>query len=325
MHTQQHPLARTRATTALVIGESLVDIIHPADGGAPTELPGGSPMNASIGLARQGVDVQFVTELGADTRGDRIEARLAHEGVDILAPLRLGRTSVAHAQLRPDGAADYRFDLDWCLEAGMPAHSPVDVVHYGSLAAATPPGAAVVDAFVRDARRASTISYDPNIRAAHDLDADAARVRVERQARASDIVKASDEDLTHLYGAEADLDAIAADWIAAGVALVVITRAGDGMLLRTATERVDLPGQHVDIVDTIGAGDAVTAGLLAGLGILGLLGADRREHLRAIDARSLHAVGDWAQRTALLTLTRAGAEPPTSAETRDAHALIRAA
>ena len=55
---------RRRATRALVLGESLIDII--LDGETRTEVPGGSPMNLSIGLARQGIDVAFITSLGAD-------------------------------------------------------------------------------------------------------------------------------------------------------------------------------------------------------------------------------------------------------------------
>lgn len=330
MDTRRHPTpARTRATRALVIGESLIDIIQPADGREPAiEHPGGSPMNVSIGLARQGVDVQFFTELGADRHGDTIEERLVREGVDLLTDARSGCTSLAYAQLRHDGSADYRFDIEWSLQRGIPQPSPVDVVHYGSLGAAIGPGAAVVESVVRDARAASTISYDPNIRPALESDLAAARERVERQAALSDIIKASDEDLAHLYGGE-PVDRIADRWLAAGAAIVVITRAADGMLLRSRDARIDLPGHDIEICDTIGAGDAVTAGLLAGLGTLRLLGADRRDQLRAIDARALRAIGEWSHQTALLTVARCGAEPPTSAETRDAlartHELVGAA
>ncbi|WP_162242507.1 carbohydrate kinase [Yonghaparkia sp. Root332] len=306
-----------------MIGESLIDIVHDdraGDGSAPltTEYPGGSPMNASIGLVRQGIDVQFVTELGADQRGDRLEERLVREGVDLLIAPRAGSTATASAHLRGDGSAEYSFDLDWSLGCGeMPAHRPVEVLHFGSLAAAMNPCCSDLENAVRAARATATISYDPNIRPTHDTDPDAARARVERQARLADIVKASDEDLAYLYGDEPHA-AIAQRWLDAGVALVVITRAADGALLMTADAVVDLPAYDVEVLDTIGAGDAMTAGLLAGLGTLGLLGADRREELRSIDERTLRAVGDWAQQTAALTIGRPGAEPPTSAETRDA-------
>jgi len=319
--TRRHTTPPTR-TRALVIGESLIDIVHDdraGDGSEPlmSEYPGGSPMNASIGLARQGIEVQFITEFGADRRGDLLEERLVREGVDLLIAPRAGTTSTAIAHLRADGSAEYSFDLDWSLGCGMPAHRPVDVLHFGSLAAAMGACSNELESTVRAARSTATISYDPNIRPAHDTDPVAARARVERQARLADIIKASDEDLAYLYGAEPHA-AIARRWIAAGVALVVITRAADGALLMTADAVVDLPAYQVDVHDTIGAGDAMTAGLLAGLSIVGLLGADRRDDLRRIDERTLRAIGDWAQQSAALTIGRPGAEPPTSAETRDA-------
>ena len=64
----------TRALRALVIGESLIDVI--IDGEQKNERPGGSPMNVAIGLARQGVDVAFVTDLARDHLADQIELRL---------------------------------------------------------------------------------------------------------------------------------------------------------------------------------------------------------------------------------------------------------
>lgn len=320
--TRRHSTPPTR-TRALVIGESLIDIVHDdrtGDGSAPltSEYPGGSPMNASIGLARQGVDVQFITEFGADRRGDLLEERLVREGVDLLIAPRAGTTSTAIAHLRADGSAEYSFDLDWSLGCGMPAHRPVDVLHFGSLAAAMGTCSNELESTVRAARSTATISYDPNIRPAHDTDPVAARARVERQARLADIIKASDEDLAYLYGDEPHA-AIARRWIGAGAALVVITRAAKGALLMTTDAVVDLPAYEVDVHDTIGAGDAMTAGLLAGLGTVGLLGAGRREQLRRIDERTLRAIGEWAQQSAALTIGRPGAEPPTSAETRDAH------
>ena len=318
----RRPTTPPTRTRALVIGESLIDIVHDdraGDGSAPltTEYPGGSPMNASIGLARQGIDVQFVTELGADQRGDRLEERLVREGVDLLIAPRAGSTATASAHLRADGSAEYSFDLDWSLGCGMHEHRPVDVVHFGSLAAAMNPCCDDLESTIRDARATATISYDPNIRPAHDTDPVAARVRVDRQAGLSDIVKASDEDVAYLYGDESHTS-IAQRWIRGGACLAIITRAADGALLVTADHIIDLPGYHVPVEDTIGAGDAMTAGLIAGLGIVGLLGAARREQLRRIDERTLRAVGDWAQQTAALTIARPGAEPPTSAETRDA-------
>ncbi len=305
---------RSAPTCALVIGESLTDRIVGSTG--VTEHPGGSPMNLSIGLARQGVDVQFVTELGADQRGDRIEVRLVREGVDLLTPLRSGTTAIAHARLSDDGSARYRFDLCWTLATGMLPHRPVDVVHFGSLASAIEPGASVVERHVAALRESTTVTYDPNIRPDVDGDREAGRDRVERHVALSDVVKASHEDLAWLYPGEKP-ERIARRWMRSSTALVVITRADRGATIITRHDTVEITGRRVPVVDTIGAGDAFMAGLIAGLGTLDLLGADRRSALADVESRALRAVGQWAQRSALTTIMRAGAEPPTSAELLD--------
>lgn len=305
---------RSAPTCALVIGESQTDRIVGPTG--VTEHPGGSPMNLSIGLARQGVDVQFVTELGADQRGDLIEVRLVREGVDLLTPLRSGTTAIAHARLRDDGSAHYRFELSWTLASGMLPHRPVDVVHFGSLASAIEPGASVVERHVASLRDNATVTYDPNICPDVDDDREAGRDRVERHALLSDVVKASDEDLAWLYPGE-NPERIARRWMRSSTALVIITRADRGATIMTRHHTVDITGRRVPIVDTIGAGDAFMAGLIAGLGTLDLLGADRRAALADLDARAARAIGQWAQRSALMTIMRSGAEPPTSAELVD--------
>jgi fructokinase len=74
------------------------------------------------------------------------------------------------------------------------------------------------------------------------------------------------------------------------------------------------PGRAVEVVDTVGAGDACMAALLAGLHRRDLLGADRRPALQAMDAATVTELADEAVLAAAITCTRSGAEPPTAAE-----------
>ena len=53
---------------ALVVGESLVDIVTTTKGRS-TEVPGGSAANVAVALARLGRSVRFATSFGADERG----------------------------------------------------------------------------------------------------------------------------------------------------------------------------------------------------------------------------------------------------------------
>lgn len=314
-----------RATRALVLGESLIDII--LDGETRTEVPGGSPMNLSIGLARQGIDVAFITSLGADRHADTIERRLVHEGVDVYTPRRAGRTCTATAILDNRGTPSYDFDLTWMLDhTDTPAGVP-DVVHFGSLGSALQPGADQVDELVAQYRGDALVTYDPNIRPRIEPDRDAARARVDRHAALSDIVKASDEDLAYLHPElvadpadiahdvrEAMIESTIARWLAAGTSLVVITRAQHGIDMATAQSRLHIPGHHPAVVDTIGGGDAFMAGLIAGLDVVGLFRATGRDTLSTLAPHTLRRAGSWAQRTAEITVGRVGADPPTSVE-----------
>jgi fructokinase len=72
------------------------------------------------------------------------------------------------------------------------------------------------------------------------------------------------------------------------------------------------PGRAVEVVDTVGAGDACMAALLAGLHRRHLLGADRRAELRTVDAVTLAELADEAILAAAITCTRPGADPPTA-------------
>jgi fructokinase len=140
-----------------------------------------------------------------------------------------------------------------------------------------------------------------------------ARPQIERLVALSDVVKVSDEDLHWLYAGRADED-VAREWLSLGPAVVVVTRGGNGVFAVTSGLEVRRPATPIDLVDTVGAGDSFTSGLLDGLRRADLLGGQRREALAAIDESSLVSVLDAASLIAAITCSRPGADPPTLAE-----------
>ncbi len=296
----------------LVVGEALVDIVL-RGGAPPDEHPGGSPANVALGLGRLGRRVSLLSRLGDDERGERLQSHLAASSVR-LAPgtVAAGPTSTATARVDDRGVASYEFELDWQVPDAVEL-PPARALHTGSIAAFLAPGGDAVLELVRRAGGSLTVSYDPNARPALMGDAGAARERVERFVAAADVVKVSDEDLAWLLPG-ADPVAVAADWLELGPALVVVTRGGEGATGVCAQGRVDVPAPRVDVVDTVGAGDAFTAGLLDALAGAALLGPDRAGALRAIPRHVLEAAARRATRVAAITCARAGANPPTLAE-----------
>jgi fructokinase len=296
----------------LIAGEALTDIVVDADGGR-REHPGGSPLNVAVALSRLGHDAHLLTAIGDDARGDAIRAHLDESGVQLTpASVRPGRTSTAEAVLDAHGAATYTFDLTWDPDtAGVP-EAP-DAVHTSSIAAVLEPGATTLSALLRSARGSSTISYDPNARPTLMGDSEDVRARIEENIALSDVVKASDEDVAWLYGTE-DVEDVAASWRDLGPSLTVLTRGGDGAVAFSDSGRVQVAPVQVEVVDTVGAGDTFSAGILDALAAKGLLGADRREMLAAIPSDDLATVLRRAAALSATTVSRAGANPPWSHE-----------
>ena len=307
-----------RQGSALVIGEALVDVvIHP--GQEPVDIPGGSPANVALGLARLGRDAELHCWIGTDERGKAVRAHLEASGVR-LAPGADGaeRTSTAQATIGEDRAATYLFDLDWNPPRPVLADGEAPLlVHTGSIAAILAPGAATVEQVLRETRATSTIAYDPNARPQLMGEPEDARRIVERLVALSDLVKCSDEDIAWLYGIDTSedsaLQSVLNDWLKLGPSVVVVTRGKHGALALTASGlRLEVPADpNVVVADTVGAGDSFMGGLEDGLWSEDLVGADRREALRAIDAATLERIVRHAAAIADITVSRAGANPPT--------------
>ena len=299
---------------ALVIGEALIDIV--ARGGqAGTEHVGGSPLNVAVGLARLGRAVDFLTHIGTDNRGQRIAEYVESSGAQLVTGSQnAARTPTARATLDDAGSATYTFDIDWQLSGTAEAAPPL-VVHTGSIATVLEPGCLATAALVDAYHVSATLTFDPNVRPALIEDADAARARIDRLLERADVVKASDEDLRWIDPARTP-EQIATTWLALGPSIVVVTMGGDGALAMCAAGTVRVPAFHVDVVDTVGAGDAFMTGLIDSLWTLDLLGADRRSELAAISPDTLTSVVRAASLTAALTVARAGADLPDRA-TRD--------
>lgn len=297
---------------ALVVGEALVDIVRRGES-EPVEHVGGSPLNVALGLGRLGRPVHFVTRVAADPRGNRIIEHLAGSGV-VLTPgsAAAARTATAQATLDHSGAATYEFDITWDPVEPPPTVDAI-LAHTGSIATVLEPGCDLVADLVAQQAATATVSFDPNIRPALIGDDEAGRTRIERLVDLADVVKVSDEDLSW-YAPGRDPADIARDWLSRGPAVIAVTRGDKGAfaLCRAGTADVDVV--RVEVVDTVGAGDAFTTGLLDALWSLGLLGAERRSDLHAISVADLRWAMDTAAVTAGLTVARAGADLPTRDE-----------
>jgi fructokinase len=300
-------------TVIVVCGEALVDVV-PDAAGVPCARPGGSPANVAVALARLGVPAALLARLSSDHFGQMLRDHLRGSGVDLSLAVPTGApTPVAAVTLDAAGVASYRFDLDgrtddgWSV-ADLPATLPVGAALHvsGAFALVRPAMRTTVDTLLARESGRRVICFDPNPRAALAPD----RSTLLRWVGRADLVRASAEDL-ELTDPGEPVEVVARRWRAFGPSVVVVTLGGGGVYALGPAGACAAPAEPVDVVDTVGAGDAFTAGLLA---FLAKAGALTPEALSRLDIGLLRDALAFAQRAAAITCTRPGADPPWAAE-----------
>ncbi len=303
-----------RDSVIVVAGEALFDLIVDTAGGLAA-IPGGGPYNTARTIGRLEQRVMFLGRISTDRFGRLLRANLAADGVatDLVVSTD-DPTTLAVAELDQHGTASYQFYLDGTsapglvdVEVGGVIALAVAALHVGTLGLVLEPIGTTIEGLVGATAETVLVMLDPNCRPSATRDAAAVRARMERIGRRADVMKVSDDDLRFLYPSLTIDDAIER-LLGLGVGVVLRTDGGRSVEVRTATERVGVPVPQVEVVDTVGAGDAFGGGFLAAW-----IGAGRgRDELRSRE-HVLEAVG-VAIRVAGFTCTRAGADPPTLAE-----------
>ena len=317
----------------LVAGETLVDFIPQQTGplAAVEEFSrraGGAPANVAVGLARLDAVPAFWTRVGDDAFGDFLRDTLSAAGVpDTYVEVDpTAKTGLAFVSLGAAAEREFSFhrheSADTRLQPGRIGDdelADVEWVHVGGVTLADEPGReATLDLLERANDAGATVSFDPNARP--ELWADDSVSFEETVAdvlSAVDVLKVTPDDLAaagiDYTGPEETAEAL----LDRGPHTVCVTLGGEGSY---AASTADAPwaetattaahdGYRVDPVDTTGAGDAFTSGLVAAL----------------VDGHDLAAALGFANAVAAVTTTAPGAMTalPTREEVtafRDAHA-----
>ncbi|GAA3906579.1 carbohydrate kinase [Streptomyces lacrimifluminis] len=300
-----------------VLGECVADAFTEPAASAPNELalrvlPGGGPANTAVALARLGTPARFLARLSDDVFGRLFRARLEASGVDLAYAVAATEPStLAVAELDATGQAAFSFhaqntaDWQWTpAELARVDLSETTCVHTGSLALVREPGGAVVEEFLAAAAERATISVDPNVRPLL-VRPEVYRARLTHWCALADILRLSEDDLELLLPGTAPEEACDI-WHTEGVRLVVITLGAGGALASLDGERLRVPAVATRVVDTVGAGDSFTAGLLHHLGTGGLLGG----RLTGLGLDEVAEACRFGAGVAALTCSVAGPNPP---------------
>jgi fructokinase len=303
-----------------VIGEAIIDLIPAAGPRRYVACPGGSPYNVAVGLSRLGLNTALMARLADTAFGRLLRDQAVAEGIaDAAAPRATEPASLAVVSLNAAAQASYDFYLDgtadwhWTDEEIDRVPAATRVLHFGSIASWTPPGDQQILGLARRMRERGDVlvSYDPNIRARLLPGQAQGRRLAERGVGLAHLVKASAEDIAWLYPELSPAD-VARHWLGLGASVVVITDGPAGAdAYRGAGPPVRRLAHDVPVVDTVGAGDSFTAGLL---GWLVRRGLQSPAALARCAGSDLAAALDEAIAAAELTCQRPGADPPTAAE-----------
>ena len=304
-------------------GEALIDMVPVlSDSGQTSYVPlvGGAIFNTAIGLGRLGTEVGMVSGISNDLFGQQLHDALVASKVDTSYLIRSkSPTTLAFVSLN-DGHASYTFyDENSAgrsvqitdvpdLSDTQRAHESYHALYFGGISLINEPAA---DAYCTMAQKYAddrVIILDPNIRTSFINNDQTYRQRLQHIIDVADIIKVSDEDLDWLVGGATAEQQKVGLLRGQSKAIVIVTKGADGAtayLSSGETVHQDVP--KVIVVDTVGAGDAFNAGLMAKLVSLNLMSKSALAH---ISPAELLSSLDYAAKVAAVNVSRQGANPP---------------
>ena len=261
--------------SVLVIGEALVDVVHGINGEIKN-IPGGSPANTAVALARLGTKTYMKARTSSDQFGTEIRNYLTNQNVNLDYSLVVDSpSSVIDAVIQKDGSAKYEANLNGAADYGwtfaelnQEIDPDIQIIQLGSLTSYVEPGATNVEKWFAQLRQSDKylLTFDPNIR--HPLDGQNkkdVRSRAKKLASLSHVVKASDEDLNWIFSNDNPKDS-AINIIKSGASLVFVTLGKKGaFVVNKELEIIEVPAKEIEVIDTIGAGDTFAAALITHL------------------------------------------------------------
>ncbi|MFE4058495.1 PfkB family carbohydrate kinase [Streptomyces sp. NPDC059096] len=217
-------------------------------------------------------------------------------------------TTLAVADPGPDGTG-YHFHLDETATFRLPDHTAqverFAAVYVGGVAAVVEPAAGAVAATARAGAARSLLVVDPNVREDRTIDPPTASRLLRELCSLAHVVKASDEDLARLWP-DTDPDESGRRLAAEG-RLVVLTRGAKGATAFAGdAEPVSVPAVPVEVVNTIGAGDAFMAGVVNWLTTHGVAGSGA---VAGLSREQVTRMLEFAARVAASVCAQAGTEP----------------
>ncbi len=231
---------------------------------------GGAPTNFAYITTLLGDRGIVASRVGEDSRGQEALQRMRELGLDIdhVQRDREHTTGTVKVELNSKGLARYEIAhpvawdfLTWTTDWEHLAKT-ADAVCFGSLAQRSDESRATIRRFVGATAARAVRIFDVNLRQAYY-----SQETLAESMRLADIVKLNDEELPKIMSlskiAQSDELSSARGLMAAhDLKMVCVTRGSRGSLLVRGEESHDHAGFQIRVADTVGSGDAFTAGLV---------------------------------------------------------------
>ena len=264
------------------LGEALVDFLPARRGQRVRDVArwtpclGGAPANVTVGLARLGARSALVGVTGNDEFGNFIKENLAREGVDVagLRQTDQGKTGLGFVSLTQQGERSFTFYRTLAAETFFDAQDTrrsrraldrATIVHAGTNSLIHPQArSAVREVLHRRFTAGQLVSCDPNLRLHLWPKPKALKDLLDEVLGLCAVVKLSDEEIRFATGTDS-VERALLRLEKRGVLLPIVTLGAQGAAFRFAGQTRWVPTRKVKVLDTTGAGDGFTAGLLRGL------------------------------------------------------------
>lgn len=231
---------------------------------------GGAPANFAYITTLMGDQGIVASRVGEDSRGIEALQRLEELGLDIdhVQTDHKFPTGTVNVKVDVQGFAQYQIChpvawdfLDW-TDGWQRLAESADAVCFGSLAQRSERSRETIRKFLNATLKSAVRIFDVNLRQEYY-----SREILSDSMKLADIVKLNDEELPKimkLCGLEHVDELSSAQQLGDefGLKLVCVTRGGRGSLLVRGEESSEHPGFRVTVADTVGSGDAFTAGLV---------------------------------------------------------------
>lgn len=270
-------------------------------------LPGGAPANVAFHAQQLGLRSAAASRVGNDTFGDELISFLVSQGLktDLIQRDPTRATGTVTVNPQTEQGVQYTFLENSAWDGLEIQNELLDAVResqaicFGTLAQRRSASRYAIQRCLQTASRDCMIVYDVNLRPPF-----VNKEWIIDSIEVAKVIKLNDDEVK-ILAPMLEFSSCEEVRFAKGLLdryrqleMICVTRGSEGCLGVTCDETVELPGNPIEVIDTVGAGDAFTAAMIYG----------------RLEGWSLSKTFDLANRYGALVASREGAMPTLSVE-----------